>query len=151
MIAAFFILLLIALDQAVKYWAVTVLQQVGIIPLISGVFQLQYIENRGVAFSMFQNQPIALMVVPIIVVIGMIVLLVRKWARNRLGYLSLCLIISGAIGNLIDRFTRGFVVDMFDFVLIHFPVFNVADIFIVVGGFLFAYYFCFQHDKVKSA
>ena len=65
-----------------------------------------------------------------------------------LGRWSLVLIAAGALGNAIDRVAHGFVVDLFDFRLIHFPVFNVADIFICIGGALFVIYFMFQHkDK----
>ena len=75
--------------------------------------------------------------------------------QTALGNWSLVLIAAGAVGNAIDRVARGFVVDMFDFRLIHFPVFNVADIFICVGGVLFVIYFMFQHkdkpnDKNRS-
>ena len=72
----------------------------------------------------------------------------KKLMQTALGNWSLVLIAAGAVGNAIDRVARGFVVDMFDFRLIHFPVFNVADIFICVGGVLFVIYFMFQHkDK----
>ena len=64
--------------------------------------------------------------------------------------LSLVLIAAGALGNAIDRVMHGFVVDMFDFRIIHFPVFNVADIFITVGGVLFVLYVLFQHKEEKA-
>ena len=68
-----------------------------------------------------------------------------------MGRWSLVLVIAGALGNAIDRVVHGFVVDLFDFRLINFPVFNVADIFICVGGALFVIYFMFQHkDKTPE-
>ena len=63
----------------------------------------------------------------------------------------LILVAAGALGNAIDRVAHGFVVDMFDFRLIHFPVFNVADIFICAGGVLFVLYFMFQHKETSEA
>ena len=65
--------------------------------------------------------------------------------QTKLGCWSLVMVAAGALGNAIDRVIRGFVVDMFDFRLIHFPVFNVADIFICVGGVLFILYFGSQN------
>lgn len=147
MISVIFVAGLILLDQLVKIWALRVLAPVGTIPLIDGIFQLRYIENRGAAFSMLQNQTLPLIIVSVIVVAAIIFAFQRNMLRTTLGRFSLLLVVSGAIGNLIDRIFRGFVVDLFDFVLIHFPVFNVADIFIVVGGILFVFYFMFQHDK----
>lgn len=150
MISVIFVAALILLDQLVKLWALNYLQPVGVIPLIEGVFQLQYIENRGAAFSIFQNQTLPLAIVSIVVLAAIVVAFRKGMIRTRLGRLSLLMVAGGAVGNLIDRLLRGFVVDLFDFVLIHFPVFNVADIFIVVGGILFVYYYMFQHDKAAK-
>ena len=71
--------------------------------------------------------------------------------QTALGRWSLVLVAAGALGNAIDRVAHGFVVDLFDFRLIHFPVFNVADIFICVGGVLFVVYFLFQHKDEDAA
>lgn len=73
----------------------------------------------------------------------------KKLILTKVGRWSLAFVAGGAVGNLIDRILHGYVVDMFYFELIDFPVFNVADIFIVIGGFLFAYYILFQYDKAK--
>ena len=142
--------LMIALDQAVKYWAFTSLQAQQTIPLIENVFHLTYIENRGAAFSMFAKFDSRWIFVALAAVITLAICyaLSKKLMQTALGSWSLVLIAAGAVGNAVDRVARGFVVDMFDFRLIHFPVFNVADIFICVGGVLFVIYFMFQHkDK----
>ena len=141
---------MIAADQAVKYWAFTSLQAQQTIPLINGVFHLTYIENRGAAFSLFAQFDSRWIFVALASVITLAICytLSKKLMQTALGSWSLVLIAVGAVGNAIDRVARGFVVDMFDFRLIHFPVFNVADIFICVGGVLFVIYFMFQHkDK----
>lgn len=139
--------LMIALDQAVKYWAFTSLQAQQTIPLVENVFHLTYIENRGAAFSMFAQFDSRWIFVTLAVVISVVigVALYKGWMQNALGRWSLVMVAAGAIGNAIDRVIRGFVVDLFDFRLIHFPVFNVADIFICVGAVLFIIYFLFQH------
>ena len=144
------ILVMIVVDQAVKHWAFTVLQPQHTIPLIENVFHLTYIENRGAAFSMFAKFDSRWIFVALASVITLAICytLSKKLMQTALGSWSLVLIAAGAVGNAIDRVARGFVVDMFDFRLIHFPVFNVADIFICVGGILFVIYFMFQHkDK----
>ena len=144
------ILVMIVVDQAVKHWAFTVLQPQHTIPLIENIFHLTYIENRGAAFSMFASFDSRWIFVALAAVITLAICyaLSKKLMQTAMGSWSLVLIAAGAVGNAVDRVARGFVVDMFDFRLIHFPVFNVADIFICVGGVLFVIYFMFQHkDK----
>ena len=135
------ILVMIVVDQVVKHWAFTVLQPQHTIPLIENVFHLTYIENRGAAFSMFAKFDSRWIFVALAAVITLAICyaLSKKLMQTALGSWSLVLIAAGAVGNAVD---------MFDFRLIHFPVFNVADIFICVGGVLFVIYFMFQHkDK----
>ena len=144
------VLLMIALDQAVKLWALTSLQAQHTIPLIENVFHLTYVENRGAAFSLFAQFDSRWIFVVLACVITVVILIAlqKKYMQTVLGRWSLVLIAAGALGNAIDRVAHGFVVDLFDFRLIHFPVFNVADIFICIGGALFVIYFMFQHkDK----
>ena len=143
-------LVLIGLDQAVKYWALTSLQAQHTIPLIENVFHLTYVENRGAAFSLFAQFDSRWIFVALACVITVVILIAlqKNYMQTVLGRWSLVLIAAGALGNAIDRVAHGFVVDLFDFRLIHFPVFNVADIFICIGGALFVIYFMFQHkDK----
>lgn len=147
------ILLMIAADQAVKYWAFTSLQPQNTIPIIENVFHLTYIENRGAAFSLFARFDSRWIFVALAVVITIAIFSVMRkdLIQTKLGCWSLVMVAAGALGNAIDRVIRGFVVDMFDFRLIHFPVFNVADIFICVGGVLFVLYFMFQHKDKDEA
>lgn len=149
MAAVIAIVCMVGLDQLVKYWAVTVLQgEPGrTIPLIENVFHLTYVENRGAAFSVLQNQIWLFVLLTVIILCAMVYAVRRKLIRTTLGYWSLYIIAGGAIGNLLDRVLRHYVVDLFDFRLIGFPVFNVADVFVCAGGVLFAYYLLVQHDK----
>lgn len=133
-----------------KYWTITVVKPVITIPVIQNVFHFTYVENRGAAFSILQGRKLFFVLITAVVLLmilyafqkGLIVRATGKWA--------LLMVAGGAIGNLIDRILRGFVVDVFDFCLIHFPVFNVADIFVVCGGFLFAFYILFQHPSSEK-
>ena len=146
-------LVMIVLDQVVKYWALTSLQAQHTIPLIENVFHLTYVENRGAAFSLLAQFDSRWIFVALSVIITIVILIVLRidYIQTALGRWSLVLVAAGALGNAIDRVIHGFVVDLFDFRLIHFPVFNVADIFICVGGVLFVIYFMFQHkDKVPE-
>ena len=140
-------LLMIALDQIVKYWAFTSLKIQSSIPLIENVFHLTYVENRGAAFSLFAQFDSRWIFVSLAVGVTIAIFIVLRinYLQTGLGRWSLVLVAAGALGNAIDRVVHGFVVDLFDFRLINFPVFNVADIFICVGGALFVIYFMFQH------
>lgn len=146
------VLLMIAADQLVKYWAFTSLQAQHTIPLIENVFHLTYVENRGAAFSLFAQFDSRWIFVALAVIItaAIFAVLRKHYIQTTLGRWSLVLVAAGALGNAIDRVIHGFVVDMFDFRLIHFPVFNVADIFICIGGALFVIYFMFQHKDDKE-
>lgn len=144
------VMLLIGLDQAVKYWALTSLQAQQTIPLLDGVFHLTYVENRGAAFSMFAqfDSRWIFVTLAVVITIAIAVVLRKGLMQHALGCWSLVMVAAGALGNAIDRVFHGFVVDLFDFRLIHFPVFNVADIFICVGGILFVIYYMFMHKDV---
>ena len=150
MLIALLIVLMIAIDQAVKYWALNILSAVDTMPLIEGVFHLTYVENRGAAFSILQNQRWFFLLITPIILIGIFYVLKKELICTRVGRCAMYPIAAGAVGNLIDRAFRGFVVDLFDFCLIHFPVFNVADIYIVCGVALFFYYILFQADKEQK-
>lgn len=141
------IIALIVIDQISKYLALNNLAQVGSIPIIENVFHLTYVENRGAAFGMFQNNQMIFVIVALgASMVGLYYLYKKK--LNLLGNLAIILIISGAIGNLIDRVRLGFVVDYFDFRFIWEYVFNVADVFVVVGTILLCIYIIFfENDK----
>lgn len=136
-------ILLIAADQAVKYWAVHVLQPAARIPVWDGVFSLAYVENRGAAFGIFQDGRWPLVAFTVLVLLALTVYLIKTRPRHRLMRLSAALVYAGAVGNLIDRVWHGSVVDLFSFDLIQFPVFNVADICVVCGVILLAVYVLF--------
>ncbi len=120
----------IGVDQLVKYWARIDLstQPGGTIPLIQDVFHLTYAENRGAAFSILQDQRWLFLVLTSVVCLAIIyILFIRKPTLEKMPGIPLAFFLGGAIGNVIDRAVRGYVVDMFDFRLISFAVFNVAD------------------------
>ena len=140
------IVVLVSLDQFVKYLTVTHLMLKPIV-LIENIFELTYVENKGAAWSILENQIWFFILMTVIILALIAYAFYKKMIYTKLSQISLVLICAGAIGNLIDRITHGYVIDMFSFKLINFPVFNVADICIVCGGILFVFYMMFQHDK----
>ncbi len=142
---------IVALDQLVKYWALTVVRAAGEIPLIDGVFYCVYTENRGAAFSILQGQRWFFIIATAVAVAALIWLLKKKFVMGQWGRMAVLFIIGGALGNFIDRVRLGYVIDMFDFRLINFAVFNVADSFIVIGGIMGLIYFLFMDEKLRKA
>ena len=149
MIYELIILLLVGIDQLSKILALKYLKNVENIPIIQNMFHLTYVENRGAAFGMFQNNQIIFVIVALIASIYGLYYL-HKNKVNILGKVSILLIISGALGNLIDRVRLGFVVDYFDFRIIWEYVFNVADIFVVLGTILLCIYILFYEDNKEK-
>lgn len=126
----------LVLDHLAKFWVVSnfeLTQPPDTWPLWSGVFHITYVTNTGAAFSLFSNGGVHwLRWLSLLVSIG---LMVWAWVGrfNRWEQVGYGCILAGALGNGIDRFVSGYVVDFLDFRLIHFPVFNLADVFINVG------------------
>lgn len=149
MIYELIILLLVGIDQLSKILALKYLKNVESIPIIQNMFHLTYVENRGAAFGMFQNNQIIFVIVALIASIYGLYYL-HKNKVNILGKVSILLIISGALGNLIDRVRLGFVVDYFDFRIIWEYVFNIADIFVVLGTILLCIYILFYDDNKEK-
>lgn len=126
----------LALDQASKAFFTSWLQTLPnrTHALIPGVFSFSYVENRGAAFGMFQNQTVLFVVMTVLACGGIAYLLIRERKKmHTLMRVCLALILAGAVGNFVDRIWLGYVRDMFYFELINFAVFNVADSAISVG------------------
>ncbi len=150
MLATIVIVLLVLLDQLVKYLVKTNIPLGNSVPFLPGILRLAHIHNTGAAFSMLSGARWFFVILTVaFVVFGMWVLLTGR-LRHPLGKWSWALVLAGAIGNLIDRCLYGYVVDMFEVQFIHFAIFNVADIFVVVGGILFCIYYLFLHDRKKE-
>lgn len=126
------IIVLILADQISKIAVQQMLTERLSLPIIQGVFHLTYIENRGAAFGLMQGKQIFFAAVAILVtVVGLVCIYKKNYGK--LVNISICMIIAGAIGNLIDRLKLGYVVDFLDFRIIWNYVFNLADVFVIVG------------------
>ncbi|MBD5488117.1 MAG: signal peptidase II [Lachnospiraceae bacterium] len=140
---------LIALDQYTKYLAVIHLKDKPAYNIINGVLELNYLENKGAAFGMLQNQKAFFIFVAVVTlsVIGYVLFKVPDRKKYGILHLLLSLIAAGAIGNMIDRIRFDYVVDFIYFVLINFPIFNVADIYVTVSTIVLVFLLLFVYNE----
>ena len=137
MLLVFFAAVIVLADQFFKGWIVANITLGDTMSFIPGLLQLTHVHNYAAAFSMFKGMRIPIIIVTCIVCIAIVVALIIKKPRSVWQRVALMLVLGGAVGNLIDRIALGYVVDMFHTLFMSFPVFNVADIAIVIGGILF--------------
>lgn len=149
MIYALIAAALVAVDQLVKYLVMTNIPLGEHVPFIPCILELTYVTNTGAAFSMFSEHTWALALVSLVMSAVLALALWKGLFRHPLGKMTLTLLLAGAVGNLIDRAFRGFVVDMFNVLFMRFAVFNVADICVVVGGIAAGIYYLFLMDKLE--
>ena len=144
------IFIIAILDQAAKFFVAGLLPTMKTIPVITDVFHLTYVENTGAGFGVFSGYTWILTLLTLVVIIGAVSYVVVKRPINRLFLTGFIFMLGGAVGNVIDRIRLGYVIDFFDFRLINFPVFNIADCFITVGAIIFAVYVIFYSDKKEN-
>ena len=144
------IVLCVAADQAVKLYVTSHLALYETAPLLPGIVELFYIQNTGGGFSILTNHTQLLTVLTAALMAVIAVLLVKKVFSHPLAMWTLTLILGGGLGNLIDRVRLGYVVDMFNFQFVSYPVFNVADILVVCGTIGFAAYYLLLHDRIAE-
>ena len=137
------------LDQWTKVLAINHLKDQTPFVIWEGVFKLQYLENRGAAFGMFQNKQIFFVISAILIFIVALWFYTKVPMTKRFLPLRLCaiLVCAGGIGNLIDRLRFNYVVDFFYFELIDFPIFNVADIYVTISAFALALLIMFYYKE----
>jgi len=129
----------LVLDRISKILVIKYLSNIGSIKLINNFFYLTYAENTGAAFSFLEGKRYFFILIAVLVVIFLFYYLKKNYNKiNMLEKVSFSLIIGGAIGNVIDRIWYGYVVDFLDFRIFgyHYPIFNFADTFIVVGAII---------------
>lgn len=149
-LSALLALALLALDQGVKRYVTLTLSLGETRPLLPGLVELKAVHNYGAAWSSFSGQRWLLTAVTTLIILLVLAVLVRRLVRHPLGVLAGCLIISGGLGNILDRVRLGYVVDMFNFQFMNYPVFNVADMCIVSGcvlGLIYYQWFYEKYDK----
>ena len=152
---------LLALDQWVKIWTVATFAAPvppavystadSAVEFLPGIVELTRIHNYGAAWSSFSGQKWLLIGLTTVLLSVILVLVARKVVRHPVGLAACTLILTGGIGNLIDRVRMGYVVDMFHFEFWpSYPVFNVADICVVIGAVLGSVYYLWLYDKYDA-
>lgn len=137
---------LVVVDQIIKYFVVQYLVPVGSVTVIDNLISLVYVENRGAAFGIFQNNVWLFVIITILMIGIFMYVLVSGKLKGKLFVAATILIIGGGIGNLLDRIFRGFVVDYFSLSFFP-PVCNFADYCITVGAVLFVISMLFMQGK----
>ncbi len=149
-----FFLILIWADRITKNLAVLHLKDQPEIPLIRGIFVLQYLENRGAAFGILQGRRLPLILITIIILAVVLYVYARAPYTRKFIFLRVILVLvgAGAVGNFVDRISNGYVVDFLYFKAINFPIFNVADIYVVAAAVLLIYavLFLFQEEDFAA-
>ena len=130
-----FVIFLIIIEQVIK----AIIPKQEKLVLIQNVLNVSYVENRGAAFGIGNNDTITFIIISIIIISMVVRFLLTQLERlDRFVLISLVLILAGGVGNLIDRVFRGYVIDFVDITpVLKFPIFNLADIYITLGWVLF--------------
>ena len=140
--------IVIAADQITKFAAVRYLKPVGDIPILDGIFHLNFTTNKGASWGILEGRRWTFVVITVISFVVILYMLYKsKYKNSRLFCWSMALILGGAAGNFVDRVRMGEVVDMFYVKLIDFPVFNVADIALTAGAICLIIYMVFIEGK----
>ena len=137
LIYLFIVVSLVSLDQYTKSISLNYFELYESKTIIDGFFSLTYVQNFGAGFSIMQNARTTFLIITPICLIGFTYLFIKS--NDKLSKTALLLMISGTIGNFIDRIVRVYVVDFLDFIIFgwDFPIFNVADIFLTIGVCLY--------------
>ena len=142
---------LIFIDQITKYAAVRFLKGQRPYIIIKDFFQFAYVENRGAAFGILEDKRVFFIIITLSIILFLTFYLVKHIdTMNKLSIVTFSMLIAGSAGNLIDRIRFGYVVDFISFKLFYgynFPVFNMADIFIVISTIFIVFLVMF--DKLE--
>lgn len=139
------------LDRITKLWVLDSLKNTGGKTIIKDFFDLTYVENKGAAWSIFSGKTMFLIVFTVIILSGVVFYLIKCRPKNKIVRTALSLIIAGALGNIVDRVIYKHVID---FVSVHYkdtyyyPIFNIADVCVVIGTFLLL--ICMLRDDKKK-
>lgn len=142
------ILLFIGLDLGIKNLIHQFLQPVGSYVIFDKVFELSYVENTGAAWGVFSSNSTLLSLFVAVTLIILLFYMIFTKENRKLWHFSLAFVFAGGAANLIDRMIHGFVTDYIHVLFVDFPVFNLADCYIVVGCFLLIFLLLF--DMVKE-
>lgn len=141
------IILIVAFDQITKYFASLKLADGSVAKFIPGVVQFKYAENTGMAFSMLSGARWVFIALTVVVCVGVFYYLFSNRCKSLWLYWSLGVILSGGIGNLIDRIRFGYVVDFIEPIFVNFAIFNIADCAVTCGAVVLVGYLLYDAFK----
>ena len=148
------IAVLTAVDQIIKYFVERDLRPIGEKSFIDGFLGWQYVRNTGAAFGSFSDNTTLLSVFTAVLLIAGIVALLMGKIKNKFYQVCAVMVISGGLGNLLDRIFRGFVVDFIEVQFVNFAVFNFADVLVTCGAFMimgYTVYDLVREQRLKKA
>ena len=140
-------ILFVIVDQVVKMWIVNNFSLHDGMELIKGLVSILYVRNTGAAWGMFEGKMVFFYLITAVAVGTLLYLMFKEKGKSKLLLTAYALILAGAVGNFIDRIRLGYVVDMFKFEFIDFPIFNVADICLTIGVIFLFYYVIFKEQS----
>ncbi len=132
--------ILFAADRLSKLYVAANMKLGQSIPVIENIFHITFNTNDGAAFSILSGKVPFLIIATMLIIAALVAFTVVKKPKSKIFGIAVSLIISGALGNLTDRLVLGHVVDFLDARFINFPIFNIADICVVIGAALFCIY-----------
>lgn len=143
------IIILVFFDQISKFYITTNFQLYDSIPIINNVIELHYIRNYGAAWGILQNKQILFYIITIIVLLFMSAIYIKITNLNKYKDIKIVLIfiISGALGNFIDRVRLQYVIDFIYFKIINFPVFNIADCYVTLSFIYLIIIIIFKYNE----
>lgn len=140
-------ILFVIVDQVVKIWIVNNFSLHDGMELIKGLVSILYVRNTGAAWGMFEGKMVFFYLITAVAIGTLLYLMFKEKGKSKLLLTAYSLILAGAVGNFIDRIRLGYVVDMFKFEFIDFPIFNVADICLTIGVIFLFYYVIFKEQS----
>lgn len=138
--SALSLVLLVGIDQLIKYFVVLNLKPVGSVMFIKDFLQFSYVENTGAMMGLMEGKTTIMIIAALIVLSVLFILILTNKIKFGFEFCCFVMIAAGGIGNIIDRIFRGFVVDYIEVLFIDFYVFNFADCLVTVGAFLILFY-----------
>lgn len=151
-ISTVFILILVGIDQGIKFLVDLHLKPIGSQMLIPYFIQLRYLENDGAMMGLMGGKTIVMTVLAVICMVVVLVVIYSGWLTSRIDYISVVLIAAGGFGNIIDRVFRGYVIDYIEVLFVDFYIFNFADCLITCAAFTIIFYqvYCLIKDRKKK-
>ena len=140
-------ILFVSADQVVKMWTVNHFSLHEGMEFMKGIVSILYVRNTGAAWGMFEGKMFFFYLITAVAVGTLLYLMFKEKGKSKLLLTAYSLILAGSVGNFIDRIRLGYVVDMFKFEFIDFPIFNVADICLTIGVIFLFYYVIFKEQS----